>query len=119
LDSFDHAILFAALAVGVLFASRRLGVLALTYTALCIIGPRVYLGWHWPTDVLAGALLGAAFAAGAIIPAYREFVWRWAEKAWRFKPGMVAGFVFLLCYEITDLFDAPITILMLLIKHKH
>jgi hypothetical protein len=26
---------------------------------------------------------------------------------------------FLLCYEITDLFDAPITILMALVKHKH
>jgi undecaprenyl-diphosphatase len=114
----DHAILFVALAVGVFFASRRLGLLALTYTALCIIGPRVYLGWHWPTDVLAGSLLGAAFAAGAIIPAYREFVWRWAEKAWRFSPGIVAGCGFLLCYEITDLFDAPITILMLLLKHK-
>jgi len=115
----DHAILFVALAVGVLFASRRLGLAALTYSALCIIGPRVYLGWHWPTDVLAGALLGAAFAAGAIIPAYREFVWRWAEKAWHWKPGIVAGCLFLLCYEITDLFDAPISILMLLVKHRH
>ena len=115
----DHAILFVALAVGVFFASRRLGWLALTYTALCIMGPRVYLGWHWPTDVLAGALLGAAFAAGAIIPAYRKFVWRWAGKAWEFKPGLVAGAVFLICYEITDLFDAPISILMLLVKHKH
>jgi hypothetical protein len=79
----------------------------------------VYLGWHWPSDVLAGALLGAAFAAGAIVPAYGKFVWRWAGKAWEFKPGLVAGCVFLICYEITDLFDAPISILMLLVKHKH
>jgi undecaprenyl-diphosphatase len=115
----DHAILFVALAVGVFLASRRLGLLALAYTVLFIIGPRVYLGWHWPTDVLAGSLLGAAFAAGALIPAYREFVWRWVEKAWRFSPGIFAGCIFVFCYETTDLFDAPITILLLLLKHKH
>jgi undecaprenyl-diphosphatase len=114
----DHAALFAALAVGVFFASRRLGVLALSYVLLCIVGPRVYLGWHWPTDVLVGVLLGIAFAAGAIIPAYRNFVWRWVEKAWRSYPGISAGALFLLSYEITDLFDAPLQILFTLIKHK-
>ncbi len=114
----DHAVLFAALAVGVFFASRRLGVLALGYVVLCIIGPRVYLGWHWPTDVLAGVLLGIAFAAGAIIPAYRDFVWRCVEKAWRSYPGISAGALFLLSYEITDLFDAPLQILFTVFKHK-
>jgi len=114
----DHAVLFAALAAGVFFASRRLGVLALGYVALCIVGPRVYLGWHWPSDVLVGVLLGIAFAAGAMIPAYRNFVWRWVEKAWRSYPGISAGALFLLSYEITDLFDAPLEILFTLIKHK-
>jgi PAP2 superfamily len=109
---------FSALAVGVFFASRRLGVLALSYVVLCIIGPRVYLGWHWPTDVLAGFLLGIAFAAGAIIPAYRDFVWRWVEEAWRSYPGISAGALFLLSYEITDLFDAPLEILFTVFKHK-
>jgi undecaprenyl-diphosphatase len=115
----DHAILFVALSVGVFLASRRLGLLALAYTGLFIIGPRVYLGWHWPTDVLAGALLGAAFACIATIAVYREFVWRWVVKAWRSSPGIFAGCVFLLCYEITDLFDAPVSIMMALLKHKH
>ena len=115
----DHAILFMALAVGVFFASRRLGLLALSYVVLFIIGPRVYLGWHWPTDVLLGAVLGIAFAGAATIPAYRHFVWRWLERAWWFCPGIFAGTMFVLGYEITDLFDAPITILSMLFKHKN
>ncbi len=115
----DHAVLFIALAVGVFFASRRLGLLALGYVVLFIMAPRVYLGWHWPTDVLMGAVLGIAFAAGANIPAYCNFVWRWTERAWRSYPGILAGAMFLLSYEITDLFDAPISILSMLFKHKN
>jgi membrane-associated phospholipid phosphatase len=114
----DHAILFMTLAVGIFFASRRLGILALGYVVLFIMAPRVYLGWHWPTDVLSGAVLGLAFAAVATIPAYRNFVWRWVEKAWQSYPGAFAGAMFLLSYEITDLFDAPIQILSMLFKHK-
>jgi undecaprenyl-diphosphatase len=115
----DHTVLFVALSIGVLFASRRLGWIALTYTAICIMLPRVYMGLHWSTDVLAGALLGVAFAFGADITAYRELVWRWVEKVWRDSPGILAGCVFLLSYEITVLFDTPISIMMALLKHKH
>ena len=115
----DHAVLFMALAVGVFFASRRLGVIALSYVVLLIMGPRVYLGWHWPTDVLMGAVLGVAFAAGANIPAYCNFVWRWTERAWQSYPGIFAGTMFILSYEITDLFDAPISIVSMLLKHKN
>ncbi len=114
----DHAVLFAALAVGVFFASRRLGVLAISYVLFFILGPRMYLGWHWPTDLLVGALLGMAFAAGATIPAYRDFVWRWLEKAWRSYPGLCAGALFVLSYEITDLFDAPLAVLFALFGQR-
>lgn len=78
----------------------------------------IYLGWHWPTDVLMGSVIGVAFASVATIPAYRNFVWRWVEKAWQSYPGILAGAMFLLSCEITERFDAPIQLMFALFKHK-
>ncbi len=54
----DHATLFVGLAVAVLFVSRRLGLLALAYSIFFICLPRIYIGLHYPSDILAGALIG-------------------------------------------------------------
>jgi undecaprenyl-diphosphatase len=50
---------------------RRLAVAALT-ALIAAIGPsRVYLGHHWPSDVLASYLLGSSYLA-ALVLAYRR-----------------------------------------------
>lgn len=54
----DHAVLFFALSAGLLLVSRPLGVLALLHSFIVISMPRIYLGLHYPTDLLAGAALG-------------------------------------------------------------
>jgi undecaprenyl-diphosphatase len=58
----DHAVMAAATAIGLWFVSRRLGTLA-AVAALLMAGSRVYIGAHYPGDVLAGLLLGASVAA--------------------------------------------------------
>jgi undecaprenyl-diphosphatase len=54
----DHAALFISLAAGLVFVSKRVGIFALLYASLFILFPRIYLGYHYPSDIFAGALIG-------------------------------------------------------------
>ena len=66
----DHATMAAAVAVGLLFVHRRLGALA-AVLALLMALTRVYVGAHFPLDVLAGLVLGGVVAAVVQLPATR------------------------------------------------
>ncbi|MFN2539099.1 MAG: phosphatase PAP2 family protein [Mycobacteriales bacterium] len=58
----DHATMAGAAAAGLLWAHRRLGWAAVAAAALMAFS-RVYVGAHYPIDVLAGLAVGAAVAA--------------------------------------------------------
>jgi undecaprenyl-diphosphatase len=55
----EQATYFFAFAIGFWFFSVRLGLEMFAYSSLIIMS-RVYLGTHFPSDVLTGALLGVA-----------------------------------------------------------
>lgn len=57
----DHATMAGAVAAGLLVVSRRLGSVA-AVAALLMAFARVYIGAHYPVDVLAGLALGGAVA---------------------------------------------------------
>jgi len=61
----DHTTVAAAIAGGLWTADRPLGLGAALATVL-LAADRLYLGVHYPTDVLAGALLGGATVAGTV-----------------------------------------------------
>jgi len=58
----DHAVTVGAVATGLFLANRRLGVLT-GVLALLMAAARVYVGAHYPGDVVAGLLLGAVVVA--------------------------------------------------------
>ncbi|MBA3232346.1 MAG: phosphatase PAP2 family protein, partial [Propionibacteriales bacterium] len=57
----DHTVMAGAVAMGLFLTSRRLGLLA-AGAGLLMAFARVYVAAHYPWDVLAGLLLGAAVA---------------------------------------------------------
>ena len=52
--------LFFALCVPLWMRSRWLGAAATIWTLLAICLPLLYLGYHWPSDIFAGAVVGVA-----------------------------------------------------------
>lgn len=63
----DHATVAGAVAAGLLFTNRRWGTIS-AVLAVAMAFTRVYVGAHYPGDVVAGLALGAAVAwAGRIL----------------------------------------------------
>lgn len=100
----DHATMFSAMATGLFFLSPALGLVAHVYWLVLIALPRVCVGLHYPSDVLAGGALGALLAwimqtrrvraAITVLPA------RWS----RASPGSFYACLFLLCAQLSVMF---------------
>jgi undecaprenyl-diphosphatase len=72
----DHATLYFSLATCLLFISRKVGIVLYGYVLFVICLPRIYMGDHFPTDILAGAALGTSIASLSLIRGLREFLVR-------------------------------------------
>jgi undecaprenyl-diphosphatase len=101
----DHATMFFALATGILLVSRKVGWLAVAWVTLVICFPLLYMGFHWPTDVVAGAAIGVSFAQLARIPSIQAFVRRFAIKWHQKRPEVFFAVLGLWSYETAVLYN--------------
>src|SRR4051812_17902551 len=82
----DHATAAFAIAVALLLRSRRWGAIALAAATVLAV-TRVAMGIHYPTDVLAGALIGALAALALHAPRARRLIDALADRVGALLPG--------------------------------
>lgn len=85
----DHATASFAIATAILLRNRRWGLVALVLATLLAL-TRVAIGVHYPSDVLAGAALGAATALALYRPPIRARLHALADFAGRLLDGLFA-----------------------------
>ncbi|MFJ8935049.1 phosphatase PAP2 family protein [Streptomyces sp. NPDC102365] len=86
----NHAAIATAAAVSLMFVSRRLGAVAAVATG-AMVASRVWVGAHYPHDVVAGALVGVLTVL-VVMPALRGPVRALAPRltGTRLRPLLVA-----------------------------
>ena len=84
-----------------------MGWIAFADTVFVVCLPRIYLGIHYPTDILAGAVIGVVIGflanQSAVKSSLAKKVFMWKQKS----PGSFYAFSFLFMYQITvSFYDA-------------
>lgn len=100
----DHAAVYFCVAAGLWMVSRRLGIWATAFAALISL-PRVYLGFHFPTDILGGALVGIGVASLAKIASLRSMA-RWVLNRSNRYPAYLYVCLFIFTFEIAEMFNS-------------
>jgi undecaprenyl-diphosphatase len=101
----DTAMLFTALTFGIWAISRRLGIVALLHLLLFVVFAKLYTGQHYPSDLLAGAVIGMGVTWLVLRSSFPQRLHRilalWQERA----PGLFYGGFFLVTFSIASMFE--------------
>jgi len=100
----DHAGLYVALALGIAFACRLAGFIALGWAVFVILLSRIVTGMHSPLDIVAGATIGAGWLLACQL-VFSRWLRRIAEPiaglSLRYQ-GLAAAVLFLVLFEATN-----------------
>jgi undecaprenyl-diphosphatase len=98
----DHAAVFAGLAVTIYVFRPRLGLVCGAYLAI-IESSRMFMGAHYPTDLLGGTALAAAAIWTVQAPIFLSLASRIVRYE-RIRPSWFYAIGFLITYQVATLF---------------
>jgi membrane-associated phospholipid phosphatase len=111
----DTATFWFAMSFGLLVLNRWVGIAAVVYSTLWMCLVRLYLGMHYPSDILAGVVIGTCVAWAtqkAFAPPARSGVGElaqrflsWLDSVERDQPRIFYAAAFLISFELTVMFD--------------
>ena len=113
----DHAVMFFIVALGLWSLSRKGGRWALL-GALFFSALRVGLGFHWPSDMLGGAVIGS-MALAFIVALERLWPqpWDWVVALFYRLPALTYPVGFLLLFDLSQKFAALFGLVVQVLGH--
>jgi hypothetical protein len=90
---------------GLFFISRSLGTLAIAYSLVVVCMSRIYLGYHYPTDIIAGMIIGMIFGYISSLPKARRAVAYYPMLLMRRHRPAFYGCFFITFVEFTNIFE--------------
>ena len=100
----DHASLFFGMAVAYFTINRTVGIFLIAWAVLISSLPRVVIGYHWPSDVFAGWLLGGAIALLLIRPLTQLVERSGIVSYFEARPAFGYPILFVATYEVVEMF---------------
>ena len=112
----DHMVLYACLATTIWLINRRVGTFALLYAVIFVGFPRVYAGYHYPTDILAGTAVGIGCGMLAQVRAIRDALTAPVLRWFQTRPAALQAFMFICTFEIAESFTSSYEVLLYLAR---
>ncbi|MEM7702372.1 MAG: phosphatase PAP2 family protein [Pseudomonadota bacterium] len=101
----DHAVLFAAMVTGIFMVSRSLGLFAALYSIVFIAFPRVYLGLHYTSDIVVGALIGVICAVAGVTLLRQVSLMRLPVQLTYSHQALIAPLSFLFVFQVATMLE--------------
>ena len=101
----DHASLFMGLAVALFFIHRGVGAFFIFWSIVVVSIPRIIVGYHWPSDILVGWILGAAVMLILIRPATKIVERSRIVPYFEAREAVGYPLLFLATYDVARLFE--------------
>lgn len=102
----DNAVFFFSIAVGMLLVHRLAGKLLILHAILIISLPRIYMGVHYPGDILVGAAIGALMAVVLFKPVTLAIQKSGAMRLEADHPGFFYAALFLITFQSASMFES-------------